>query len=56
MLDVSEKFKELYDDKHIFAYGFNNTAVNSGHLNKYGHKIIAESILDYVSENEERQK
>ncbi len=47
-IDMTEIFDELYSDKHILAHGFTNTAVGTGHLNKYGHKAIAEAIADFI--------
>ena len=51
LLDVSNNFKELYEREHVLPYGFTNTAIGTGHLNKYGHKVIADAILGYIENN-----
>ncbi len=38
-LDMSDKFREEYEKNYILPYGFNNTSVGTGHLNKYGHEM-----------------
>lgn len=42
--DMSKEFRVLYEEQNIIAHGFSNTEVGSGHLNKYGHELIAEAI------------
>ena len=43
-IDTDEDFQKLYKTKHIIPYGFINTKVDSGHLNKYGHEVIAKRL------------
>lgn len=45
-VDVGDDFVEEYNKHNIIPYGFNNTSMGTGHLNKYGHKIIAERIYE----------
>ena len=47
-LDMTDDFKKLYDEKHILAHGFINTAVGTGHLNAYGHQIIAAKVTEVI--------
>ena len=47
-VDMTSDFEELYEEKHILAHGFINTAVGDGHLNKYGHKAIAERLTTII--------
>ena len=47
-LDMTDSFSELYSEKHILPYGFINTAVGEGHLNKDGHQMIAERIAEVI--------
>lgn len=47
-VDMTDKFKNLYETEHILAHGFINTAVGTGHLNKYGHKLIAQVLKDEI--------
>ena len=49
-LDMSERFKMEYKKNHILPYGFYNTSVGSGHLNKYGHKMVAEELYNFIKE------
>lgn len=49
-LDMSERFISEYERGYILPYGFANTPVGSGHLNKYGHEMIAEELYKIVSE------
>lgn len=48
-IDMTDSFIELYEEEHKMPHGFANTAVGSGHLNKYGHRVIAKEIAKYVS-------
>lgn len=43
-LDMTERFKYEYDVNHILPHGFINTSVGNGHLNKYGHEMIADEL------------
>lgn len=43
--DCREKYEDLYNRNYKLPYGFSNTQVGAGHLNKYGHKAIAENLL-----------
>lgn len=47
-IDTDKDFQELYKTKHILSYGFINTAVCSGHLNKYGHEVIAKRLAKEI--------
>lgn len=52
-LDMTEPFEQLYNEQHILAHGFANTAVGYGHLNKYGHAIIADELAKVIQGVEE---
>lgn len=52
-VDMTESFVNLYNEEHILAHGFANTAVGYGHLNKYGHAIIAEELAKVIQGVEE---
>lgn len=49
-VDMTDDFERLYEEKSILPYGFINTEVGKGHLNKYGHKVIAEKLAKVISE------
>lgn len=46
-IDMTEDFSNAFNDNK-YLYGFLNTLPNEGHLNKTGHKIIAERIYKYI--------
>ena len=41
---MSVPFTESYRRKHVLPYGFLNSRIGTGHLNIYGHRIIADSL------------
>ncbi len=49
-IDMTTAFSELYEKEHRLPHGFANTAVGVGHLNKYGHRMIAGEITKYVAQ------
>ena len=51
-VNMTNDFEDLYYDNHKLPYGFINTGVGVGHLNKYGHKIIAERLTKTIEELE----
>ncbi|MBQ6906783.1 MAG: hypothetical protein IJR79_02415 [Clostridia bacterium] len=51
-LNMNERFAEEYEKSYILPYGFINTTVGSGHLNKYGHKMMAEELYKIILEVE----
>lgn len=50
-LDMSDAFIRKYEETHILPHGFWNTSVGSGHLNRYGHEMIACAAYDLMEEN-----
>lgn len=51
-IDMEDDFKALYENDHILAHGFVNTAVGEGHLNRHGHKAIAARLIKMFKEIE----
>ena len=49
-LDMSDAFINNYEQTTILPYGFTNSSVGSGHLNKHGHAMIANAICDLIKE------
>lgn len=47
-IDTDNDLQELYKTRHILPYGFINTAVGTGHLNKYGHEVIAKRLAKEI--------
>lgn len=52
LFDMYDAFAEYYNETHRLPYGFVNTAVGVGHLNKYGHKVIADELFRLITELE----
>ncbi|MBE6620190.1 MAG: hypothetical protein E7625_02345 [Ruminococcaceae bacterium] len=52
-VDMSERFKAEYDEKHILPHGFANTSIGTGHLNKHGHRMIAEELFEIIGSEDE---
>lgn len=50
-LSMTGRFAEEYDAHYTVAYGFPNTLVGTGHLNKHGHKMIAEELYKLITED-----
>ena len=48
LVDMSKKFMNEYNKNYKVPYGFSNTCMAQGHLNKYGHQMIAEELLRVV--------
>lgn len=51
-LNMTEAFDILYEKEHILAHGFSNSEIGEGHLNRYGHAVIAEIIANKIQELE----
>ncbi len=54
-IDMHDAFKELYLKDKVLPHGFSNTRVGHGHLNKYGHNAIAETLHTLILDLEEAQ-
>lgn len=42
----AKAFRDLYEQQRIFPRGFENTVLNVGHLNHYGHMAVAGVLAD----------
>ena len=47
-LDMSNRFLSEYENQHVLPYGFMNTSVGKGHMNRYGHRMFAEEIYKLI--------
>lgn len=47
-IEMGEKFIEAYSTYHIVPYGFYNTGIGKGHLNYYGHRMIAVELSKQI--------
>ena len=48
-IDTTPDFIELYKTRHILGHGFINTKVGVGHLNRYGHEVIAKRLVKEIN-------
>lgn len=51
-LDMTNTFINNYKKNYTLPHGFFNTSAGEGHLNKYGHKMIAEKLFEIITELE----
>jgi hypothetical protein len=51
-VDMTGAFISAYNTRHVLPYGFLNTAVGAGHLNKNGHAIIAAELFKRIQEQQ----
>ncbi len=47
-LDLTEYTDELWNTEHKTTHGFCTGTAFRGHMNKYGHRIVADSIADVI--------
>lgn len=50
--DMYDSFSEYYNQNYRLPHGFSNTAVGEGHLNKYGHEVIANKLYELIMDLE----
>lgn len=53
-VDMTDSILELYEQEHILVSGFANTKIGYGHLNREGHRILADAIYAAILEREGR--
>ena len=52
-INMKQDFLEEYLYSNSLPYGFYNTEMGSGHLNKTGHRIIAKRLLEELKESKD---
>lgn len=55
-VDATERFREEYEKNNVWPYGFCNAGIISGHLNRDGHRIIADVLEEKIRELEAENK
>ncbi len=45
-------FTEYYEETYRLPHGFSNTTVGTGHINRYGHQVIAQTVYDVIEEED----
>ena len=43
-VDMTDRFVEAYDNDHVIPYGFYNTTMGDGHVNRPAHEMMAEEL------------
>ena len=51
-VDLTKDFEKMYYEQNHVPHGFATGELGAGHLNKYGHAAIAESLYRYINEME----
>lgn len=46
IIDTGVAFQDCYDKQYGVPYGFGNTSMGEGHLNRTGHRILADELYD----------
>ncbi|MDR2457383.1 MAG: hypothetical protein LBD41_02755 [Clostridiales Family XIII bacterium] len=55
VLDIRKKVLEAYKKTYTLPYGFWNSPVGQGHLNKYGHALTAKSLFAEIKKEENKK-
>lgn len=50
VIDCTDAFIDNYLETRTVPYGFANTTMSAGHMNKVGHRIMAEKMIEYIEE------
>jgi hypothetical protein len=51
-VNMANNFIEKYEADYVLPHGFLNTAVGKGHLNQYGHQVIAGALFKKINQME----
>lgn len=49
-LDMGDAFLKEYEASYEVPYGFSNTSPGTGHLNRIGHRLVAEELYKMIGE------
>ena len=55
-VDVTERFRKEYEENNVWPYGFCNAGIVSGHLNRDGHRMVADVLEEKIRELEAENK
>ena len=47
-IDMYDAYTEAYNKTDRLMHGFSNTTLGKGHLNKYGHQIVANILYEHI--------
>ncbi len=49
-INMYDDYVAYYEETHRLPHGFSNTAVGTGHINRYGHRLIAQAVYNAIEE------
>lgn len=49
---MTDDFEKMFYEENHVPHGFSTGQIGVGHINKYGHAVIAESLYRYINELE----
>ncbi|MBQ6569858.1 MAG: hypothetical protein IJL87_06350 [Clostridia bacterium] len=55
-IDMTKPFEDMYYNEHHLPHGFITGEIGEGHLNRYGHKAIADEVYRVICALGEEQK
>jgi len=47
-VDATERFRREYEERDVWHYGFGNAGIISGHLNRDGHRAVADVLEETI--------
>lgn len=47
-VDLTERYLKEYGETYILPYGFSNTKIGKGHLNSFGHQMVADELYKKI--------
>ncbi|MCR5591633.1 MAG: hypothetical protein K6F73_08870 [Lachnospiraceae bacterium] len=47
-VDMTGRFMQAYEEEHIIPYGFSNTTMGDGHVNRKAHEMMAEELAKVI--------
>lgn len=53
-VNMYQPYAAYYKETYRLPHGFSNTRVGTGHINRYGHQVIAETVYDILENGEGR--
>lgn len=53
-VDLSDVFLQHYEETYELPFGFSNTAIGTGHLNRIGHKLVSDKLFETILKIEDR--
>lgn len=55
-VDATERFRREYEENDVWHYGFGNAGIISGHLNRDGHRAVADVLEETIRKLDAQKK